>query len=201
MGYCTWKNGSSLEKKYHDEEWGVPLKDDQRQFEFLSLEVLQCGLNWRLMLEKREVFREAFLDFDYEKIALFTEKDMLRILNIPSMLKSRRKITAIIKNAQAFLKMRKKYGSFSAYLWKFSQGKTIIYEGHPTGKVPVKNGLSTMIAKDLKKYGFSFVGGITIYSHLEACGIILDHDINCPRYNYLVKKYPTIILPRTEEIF
>ena len=201
MGYCNgwWK--TPADQVYHDEEWGIPLHDDRMQFEFLMLEVMQCGLSWQLMLKKREIFRKCFDNFQYARIAKYGTADIKRILNTPDMIKSPRKIKAVINNAKAFCKIRQEFGSFSSFLWKYSEGKTILYNGHATGKVPAANALSTEISKDLKKRGFSFLGPVTVYSHLQACGIINDHSADCPLFARINKKYPTIRKPRSGEIF
>ena len=192
MSYCDWANTSELNKKYHDEEWGIPVKDDRMQFEYLMLEVMQCGLNWNMMIKKREIFRKCFDNFQYDLIANYNENDIQRIMNTEGMIKSKRKIEAIINNAKCFIDIRKEYGSFCKYLWAYSDNKTILYDKHNDGYIPVSNGLSDKISKDLKKRGFKFLGTITIYSHLQAAGIINDHDKNCPRYSYINSKFPTI---------
>ena len=133
-------------KTYHDTEWGIPQQDDQKQFEFLMMEAMQCGLSWDLMIKKREIFRECFDGFDYDKIAEYTEADLERIMNTEVMIRSRRKIEAIINNARSFQKIWEEYGSFDNWLWKFSGGKTILYMGHEKGQIPVSNGLSDQIA-------------------------------------------------------
>ena len=190
MAYCSWCV-TEADRKYHDEEWGVPLHDDRGQFEFLMLEVMQCGLSWSLMLKKREIFRGCFDNFDYEKISEYGEADIERIMNTEGMIRSRRKIEAIINNAICFRKIREEYGSFSDYLWAYSEGRTILYNGHGDGKIPACNGLSDRISKDLKKRGFKYLGSITVYSHLQACGIINDHGSDCPCYKKITENYPT----------
>ena len=190
MAYCSWCV-TEADRKYHDEEWGVPLHDDRGQFEFLMLEVMQCGLSWSLMLKKREIFRSCFDNFDYEKISEYGEADVERIMNTEGMIRSRRKIEAIINNAICFCKIREEYGSFSEYLWAYSEGKTILYQGHGDGKIPACNGLSDRISKELKKRGFKYLGSITVYSHLQACGIINDHGSDCPCYKKITENYPT----------
>ncbi len=192
MAYCDWDKTSVLNTKYHDEEWGVPLHDDRRQFEYLMMEVMQCGLNWQMMINKRAVFRRCFDDFDFNKIAAYTEHDIARILNTDGMIKSPRKIHAVINNARCFQKICAEFGSFDAYLWRYSGGKTILYDKHNDGWIPAANGLSAQISKDLRKRGFKYLGEITVYSHLQACGIINDHDKNCPRYQYIVANFPTV---------
>ena len=200
MGHCDWAFANDAYKEYHDSEWGFPVHDDDRRmFEHLTLECLQCGLSWGLMMKKREIFRRCFENFDYDKIASYGEDDVQRILNTEGMLKSERKICAIINNARCYQKIRKEYGSFCDYLWGFTDGKTIVYEGHPEGKIPVSNGLSEKISKDLKKHGFSFIGPVTIYSHLQACGLINDHAADCPCFHKINEEYPVIRLRPDDE--
>ena len=201
MGYCNSWWRTPADKIYHDTEWGIPLNEDRMQFEFLMLEVMQCGLSWQLMLKKRAIFRNCFDNFQYNKIAKYGPKDIKRILAAPGMIQSPRKIKAIIQNAKAFCQIRKEYGSFSRFLWNYCGNKTIVYTGHASGKVPVSNGLSARISADLKKHGFSFLGPITVYSHLQACGIINDHSADCPLFAAINKKYPTVHQARNKEIF
>lgn len=192
MSYCSWENTSKLNIKYHNEEWGVPVYDDRTQFEYLMMEVMQCGLNWNMMINKREIFRKCFDNFNYDKIANYNNKDIERIMATEGMIKSTRKIEAIINNAKCFKKIREEFGSFCNYLWKYSDNKTILYDKHELGYIPTSNGLSDKISKDLKKRGFKFLGTITVYSHLQAAGIINDHDKNCFRYKYINSNYPTV---------
>ena len=180
MGNCDWANRNEANRRYHDTEWGVPVRDDRKMFEHLSLECLQCGLSWDLMLKKREIFRRCFDGFDYDKIAAYDETDVERIVRFPGMIRSPRKVRAIIQNARAWQAVRAEFGSFCDYLWAYSGGKTILYRGHAAGRMVAKNGLSERISRDLKKRGFTYVGPVTIYSHLQACGIINDHDGTCP---------------------
>lgn len=179
-------------KKYHDEEWGVPLHDDHRQFEFLMMEVMQCGLNWNMMIQKREIFRRCFDGVDYDRIAAYTEADIERILTCEGMIKSRRKVEAVIHNARCFQKVREEYGSFSSYIWSFSRGKTILYAGHQKGNIPACNALSRQVSQELRKRGFKYLGPVTVYSHLQACGVINDHVEGCFRYRDIVEHYPTV---------
>ena len=200
MGYCTWAGMNEANSVYHDTEWGIPVHDDRQMFEHLTLECLQCGLSWDLMLKKREIFRECFDNFDYDKIAAYDETDVERILQTEGMIRSPRKVQAVINNARCYQKVREEFGSFCEYIWGFSGGKTILYQGHGTGPIPVSNGLSDKISKDLKKRGFKYVGAITIYSHLQACGIINDHDKDCPCYHRINSGYPTIVKRRDHEV-
>ena len=192
MGYCGWNSASEIDRHYHDTEWGIPVHDDRKQFEYLMMEVMQCGLSWELMLRKREIFRQCFDNFDFDKVAAYDERDVERIINTDGMIRSPRKIRAIINNARCFQKIRNLYGSFSNYLWAYADGKTIIYSSHGGGRIPVSNGLSARISKDLKSKGFKYLGAITVYSHLQACGIINDHDTDCPCYQKINGSFPTI---------
>ena len=192
MSYCRWDRDSEQNMRYHDTEWGVPLFDDRGQFEFLTLEVMQCGLSWGLVIKKREILRGCFDGFDYERVAAYDEADIERILHTEGMIRSRRKIEAVIGNARAFLKVREEYGTFSDYLWAFSDKKTILYHKHEDGYIPASNGLSEKVSRDLKRRGFRYVGPIVIYSHMQACGMINDHDKDCPCRKKLLEAYPTV---------
>ena len=185
---CSWCMINELEIKYHDEEWGVPVHDDRKQFEYLMMEVMQCGLSWDIVLKKREIFRSCFDNFDYDKIADYSERDIENILNIPGMIQSRRKIEAIINNARCVQQIRKEYDSFSDYLWGWTNGKTLIYKGHELGNIPSSNALSKEISSDLKKRGMKYLGAVTVYAHLQACGIINDHIKECHCYKKLINR-------------
>ena len=199
MGHCEWALADERSRRYHDQEWGIPVHDDRVMFEHLSLECLQCGLSWGLMLKKREIFRQCFDDFDYDKVAEYDEADAARILSTEGMLKAERKVRAIIHNAQCCRKIREEYGSLCAYFWSWTDGKTILYEGHAEGHVPARNGLSETISRDLKRRGFKFVGAITVYSHLQACGIINDHASDCPCFSRINAEHPTVRLKPDRE--
>ena len=201
MGYCGWADTDPLDKVYHDIEWGIPVHDDRHMFEHLTLECMQCGLSWVLMLKKREIFRKCFDNFDYDRIADYNEADVERILNTEGMIRSPRKVNAIINNARCYQKVREEFGTFCDYIWSYSDGKTILYQGHDAGRIPVSNGLSARISKDLKKRGFKYVGPVTIYSHLQACGIINDHDKDCPCRKKILDGYPTVVRRRDEEVY
>ena len=194
MSYCGWDSASEIDRIYHDTEWGIPVYDDRKQFEYLMMEVMQCGLSWELMLRKRQTFQKCFDNFEYDKVAAYDDKDVERIMNTENMIRSERKIRAVINNARCFQNIRKKYGSFSEYLWAYSGGKTIIYPSHGRGEVPASNDLSEKISKDLKNEGFKYLGAITVSSHLQACGIINDHDIGCPCYKKIVDNFPTVTI-------
>lgn len=179
-------------QRYHDTEWGVPVHDDRMQFEYLMMEVMQCGLSWDLMMKKREIFRRCFDNFEYDRIAEYSERDVERILNTEGMIRSERKIRAVISNAKCFQKIREEYGSFDRFLWNYTDGRTILYNRHDEGEVPVSNGLSDRVSKDLKKRGFKYLGTVTVYSHLQAAGLINDHHRDCPCYRNIVENYPTV---------
>lgn len=190
MGHCDWAFASERDRKYHDTEWGVPVHDDRQMFEHLSLECLQCGLSWALMLKKREIFRRCFAGFDYDTVAAFGEAEVANILNTEGMLRSERKVRAIIHNARCCQQLREEFGSLCAYFWQYTAGKTLVYAGHAEGGVPASNALSERISRDLKKRGFQFVGPVTIYSHMQACGLINDHASDCPCFQEINAAYP-----------
>ena len=196
---CAWCLCNEKMIRYHDEEWGVPLHDDKKQFEFLMMEVMQCGLNWNMMIQKREIFQACFDGFDYQKVAAYSETDVERILETDGMIRSRRKIEAVIRNAQHFMEVQEEFGSFSRYLWGFTKGRSILYMGHQKGRLPAKNGLSDVISKDLKKRGFQYLGSITVYSHLQACGMINDHMEGCFRYREVMEQSQPIRKRRDQE--
>ena len=199
MSYCDWASGEQILRDYHDTEWGVPVRDDKRQFEYLMLEAMQSGLSWLTVLKKREIFRACFDDFDFERIAEYDECDVERIMNTDGVIRSESKIRAVINNARCFLDVRCEFGSFSEYIWSYTHGKTVLYDRHADGYIPNSNGLSDAIAKDLKKRGFKYIGSVTVYSHLQACGIINDHSKNCPRYAYINEHFETITAPPDNE--
>lgn len=192
MERCPWCLCNEKMTRYHDEEWGIPLHDDYRQFEFLMMEVMQCGLNWNMMIQKREIFRQCFDGFDYDRVAAYGDGDVERILAAEGMIRSRRKVEAVIHNARCFQAVRKEYGSFSRYIWSFSKGKTILYAGHQKGRIPASNKLSDEVSRNLKKRGFKYMGSITVYSHLQACGVINDHVEGCFRYKDIIENHPTV---------
>ncbi len=201
MGHCSWALDPEANHFYHDNEWGIPVHDDRQMFEHLTLECLQCGLSWGLMMRKREIFRSCFDNFEYDRIAEYEEKDVQRILDTEGMIRAERKVRAIISNARCYQRVREEFGSFCNYLWGFSDNRTILYRGHAEGRIPVSNALSLRISQDLKKRGFRFVGQITIYSHLQACGIINDHASDCPCFRSINDSNPTIELDPEGEVF
>ena len=180
---CRWCKGDTMMEKYHNEEWGIACHNDQQLYEYLILEAMSCGLSWKLMLMKREIFRTCFANFDYMKVAQFTHIDVERIMQYPGIIKSKRKIEAMISNAQAFIKIRNEFETFDNYIWSFTKGKTIIYNNRPNGMMQTQSKLSDIIAKDLKKRGFKFLGSVLVYSFIQAIGMVNDHDTTCYMFN------------------
>lgn len=179
---CNWAGDDPLYQKYHDNEWGTPVYDDATLFEFLILETFQAGLSWITILRKRENFRMAFDQFDYQKIAKYDTKKENKLLQNAGIIRNKLKIKAAISNAQAFLKIQEEFGSFSKYIWAFVDGKPIQNKFKTMSELPANTPLSDTISKDLKKRGFKFVGSTVIYAHMQACGMVNDHLITCFRY-------------------
>lgn len=179
MKKCKWCQDGGLLEKYHDTEWGIPCHDDGMLYEYLMLEAMSAGLSWRLMLQKRDIFKACFADFDYRKVALFTADDVDRIMEFPGMIRSRRKIEAVISNAQNFIRIQQEFGSFNDYLWRYTGGQTYIYQRHLDGEWLTTSELSDIIAADLKKRGFKFLGSTLVYSYLQAVGLVNDHTPEC----------------------
>lgn len=179
---CFWVTNDPLYIAYHDEEWGVPVYDDATLFEFLVLETFQAGLSWITILRKRENFRAAFDNFDYQKIVNYTEEKYEELLQDKGIIRNKLKIKATISNAQAFMEVQKEYGSFSKYIWGFCDGKPIKNSFKTREEVPATTELSDKISKDLKKRGFKFVGSTVIYAFMQATGMVNDHTTDCFRY-------------------
>jgi DNA-3-methyladenine glycosylase I len=184
---CAWPTGNQLMIDYHDNEWGVTLHDDTKIFEFLVLDAFQAGLSWLTILKKRENFRKAFDDYDVKKIASYGEDDYNRLMNDAGIIRNRLKITATIENAKRYQKIQLEFGSFDAYIWQFTNGKTVINTWTSIKELPAKTELSDRISKDLLKRGFKFVGSTIIYAFMQAMGIVNDHTTDCFRYNELLK--------------
>ncbi|MCL4132528.1 UNVERIFIED_CONTAM: hypothetical protein GTU68_051096 [Idotea baltica] len=180
---CGWCGNDPLYMAYHDEEWGVPVFDDARLFEFLVLETFQAGLSWITILKKRENFRAAFDNFDYKKIANYEEGKYDSLLQDAGIIRNKLKIRATISNAQAFMDIQKEFGSFSTYIWEFTNGKPIKNKHSNLSEVPATTELSDKLSKDLKKRGFKFVGSTVIYANMQATGMVNDHVTDCFRYN------------------
>jgi DNA-3-methyladenine glycosylase I len=179
---CTWCGDDPLYVKYHDEEWGVPVKDDQTLFEFITLEGAQAGLAWITVLRKREGYRALFDNFDANKIARYTDKKLDKLLLDPRIIRNRLKVYGTRKNAKAFLKVQQEEGSFSDYMWGFVDGKPITNTWKSMSDLPATSPLSDTISKDMKKRGFTFVGSTILYAHMQACGMINDHTLDCFRH-------------------
>jgi DNA-3-methyladenine glycosylase I len=180
-----WNVDKPLYIKYHDEEWGVPVHDDQKLYEFLVLDGFQAGLSWWLILEKREAFRAAFNSFDPEKVSKYTSKDIERLMNAPGVVKNRAKILATISNAQQFLNIQKEFGSFDAFIWKFVKGKTVQNVFRNSSEMPAETEQSRVMSRELKERGFKFVGPTICYSFMQAAGLVNDHLVDCFRFAQL----------------
>ena len=179
---CGWCGKDALYVKYHDEEWGVPIYDDAKLFEFLILETFQAGLSWITILRKRENFRKAIDNFDYKKIAKYDDEKFEELMQNAGIIRNKLKIKATITNAIAFMEIQNEFGSFSNYIWKFTNGKPIINKWNRLSEVPATTVLSDSISKDLKKRGFKFVGSTVVYAHMQATGMVNDHLVDCFRY-------------------
>jgi len=179
---CPWATNDPLYIKYHDEEWGNPVYDDETLFEFLILETFQAGLSWITILRKRENFRKAFDNFNYIKIAQYDQKKIDSLLSDAGIIRNKLKINATISNAQAFMKVQKEFGSFSNYIWGFVEGKPVINYFKSMNELPATTPLSDIISKDLKKRGFKFVGSTVIYAHMQATGMVNDHLTTCYKH-------------------
>ena len=185
---CAWaEGGNELYVHYHDTEWGVPVHDDRKQFEFLILEGAQAGLSWSTILNKREGYREAFAGFDPEKVARFGKRDVARLMKNPGIVRNQLKIESAIVNAKAYLETLEREGSFSKYMWSFVGGKPIRNRFDSTKQVPATSPESDALSKDLKKRGFKFVGSTIVYAHMQATGMVNDHLVKCFRYREVGK--------------
>ncbi len=180
---CGWCLGDPLYEAYHDTEWGVPVKDDATLFEFLILETFQAGLSWITVLRKRENFRKAFDYFDYKKIASYDQGKIDELLQDPGIIRNKLKVNATVSNANAFMKIQEEFGSFSKYIWGFVENEPIKNKWQNYKDSPATTSLSDFISKDLKKRGFKFVGSTVIYAHMQATGMVNDHEVHCFRYN------------------
>jgi DNA-3-methyladenine glycosylase I len=180
---CGWCVGDKLYETYHDQEWGVPVYDDATLFEFLILETFQAGLSWITILRKRENFRKAFDDFDYKKIAEYKQEKIDTLIQDEGIIRNKLKIQATITNAQAFMTIQKEFGSFSKYIWEFVDGKPIKNSLKAHKEAVATTAISDALSKDLKKRGFKFVGSTVIYAHMQATGMVNDHEVGCFRYH------------------
>lgn len=181
---CGWvPEDNTIYLNYHDKEWGVPVHDDKKLFEMLLLEGFQAGLSWLTVLKKRDNFRKAFSDFDFTKIARYSNKDITRLMKNEGIIRNKLKIESSIKNAKAFIEIQKELGSFNEYIWNFVDGKSINSKCKSWKQIQPKTLLSDKISKDLKKRGMNFVGSTIIYAFLQAVGIVNDHEVDCFRYS------------------
>lgn len=183
-----WGTGIPIYEAYHDTEWGVPVHDDRKLFEFLILEGMQAGLSWITILRKRENFRAAFDNFDPEKIARYDKRKIKKLLSDPGIIRNRLKVGAAVTNAQAFLKTQKEFGSFDKYIWQFVSGKPIKNKRKSFKQLPARTKVSDEMSEDLKKRGFKFVGSTVCYAHMQATGMVNDHLVHCFRYSELGKR-------------
>jgi DNA-3-methyladenine glycosylase I len=182
MKRCDWAlGGDEAYIRYHDEEWGVPVRDDRKQFEFLTLESAQAGLSWATILRKREGYRRAFAEFDPEKVARFTERRIEKLLQDPSIVRNRLKVRAAVSNARAFLEVAEELGSFSDYIWNFVGGTPIRNRWRTMKQVPATSPESDALSRDMKKRGFKFAGSTIMYAHMQATGLVNDHLLGCFR--------------------
>jgi DNA-3-methyladenine glycosylase I len=182
MERCPWCEKDDLYRSYHDEEWGLPVHDDGKHFEFLLLETMQAGLSWRTILGKREGYRAAFAGFDVKRVARYGEEEIERLMLDQGIIRNRAKIRAAIKNARSFIAVQKEFTSFDRYMWSFTGGRVVKNAWTELSQIPSKTELSDTVSADLKKRGFSFVGSVTVYSHLQAIGVVNDHLVSCFRY-------------------
>lgn len=182
MNRCPWCGNDELYVKYHDEEWGVPVHDDKKHFEFLVLESAQAGLNWLTILRKRENYRKDYDGFDYNKVALYDENKINALMQDAGIIRNRRKIEASINNAKCFIEIQKEFGSFDNYIWGFVNNSPVVNNWHDISEVPATSELSDKVSKDLKTRGFKFLGTTIVYAHLQATGIINDHLVSCFKY-------------------
>lgn len=184
---CKWADGNILMEEYHDKEWGVPIYDDNKLFEFLVLDAFQAGLSWLTILKKRENFRRAFDNFDYKKIAGYDQKKIDMLLQDEGIIRNKLKIYGTVTNAQKFLEIQNEFGSFSKYIWQFTNHKPIINKFKKLEEIPANSKESDAMSKELKKRGFKFVGTTICYAFMQAAGMVNDHEIDCFRYGEVNK--------------
>lgn len=189
MNRCEWPGADELMLAYHDEEWGVPVQDDQKWFEFMVLDTFQAGLSWQIVLNKREGFRNAFSNFEVEKVAQFTPEQMEDLREDKSIIRNKLKIKATVTNAQAFMRIQEEFGSFNKYIWDFVGGKPIVNQFKSMEEVPAKTDLSDALSKDLYARGFKFVGSTICYAFMQAAGLVNDHRIGCYRHQEITSLY------------
>ena len=188
MDRCGWVTNDPIYIKYHDEEWGVPVHDDKKLFEFIILEGAQAGLSWLTILKRRPEYRKAFADFDIETVARFTPEKIAKLLLNPGIIRNRLKVNAAVSNAKAFIKIQDEFGSFDKYSWRFVNGKPKINHYKSLDQVPTTTRESDAFSKDLRQRGFKFVGPTIIYAHMQAVGMVNDHLVSCFRYKEVMVK-------------
>ncbi|MBM4309202.1 MAG: DNA-3-methyladenine glycosylase I [Deltaproteobacteria bacterium] len=189
MKRCPWPTTNEIYLRYHDEEWGAPVHDEKKHFEFLVLESAQAGLNWSIILMKRENYRKAYDQFDPVKVSKYNERKIRELLSNPGIVRNRRKIEASINNAKCFLAIQKEFGSFDRYIWGFVNNRPVNNRLKKISEMPARTPLSDQISKDLIQRGFRFVGSTILYAHLQATGIVNDHLVSCFRYKELCSQY------------
>lgn len=185
---CTWCGEDPLYVEYHDSEWGVPVHDDRKLFEFLVLEGAQAGLSWITILRKRPAYQRAFANFDPAKVARFDRRKIERLLLDPGIVRNRLKVESTVKNARAFLEVQEEFGSFDAYQWRFVDGQPVDHRFRATAEIPPRSDVSDAMSRDLKQRGFSFVGSTIIYAHMQAVGMVNDHLVSCFRHREVAGK-------------
>ncbi|WP_372680742.1 DNA-3-methyladenine glycosylase I [Desulfosarcina sp.] len=185
---CGWPGDDPLMVRYHDEEWGVPVHDDRKWFEFILLDAFQAGLSWKTVLHKRDAFHQVFYGFDPQRVAGMSEKAMADAMANPAIIRNRLKIRAAVKNAQAFLRLQETHGSFDDFIWAFTGGRVIRNHWKTLDRIPAKTDLSDTVSKALKQQGFTFVGSTICYSFLQAAGVVNDHLVGCFRHRELSEK-------------
>ena len=183
LNRCSWCGDDPLYQQYHDNEWGVPCRDDKKLFEFVLLEGAQAGLSWITILRKRDAYRSAFADFDVQQVAAFDEQDIERLVNDAGIVRNRLKIVSAISNARLFIDIQNEFGSFSNYFWGYVDNQPIVNRWATQGEIPATTELSDLIAKDMKKRGFKFFGTTICYAHMQAMGLVNDHTLDCFRYS------------------
>ncbi len=186
MERCPWPGNDELYIKYHDEEWGLPVHDDRKHFEFLVLEGAQAGLSWLTILRRREHYRQAFAQFDPQMVAEFDADKVAELLANPGIIRNRKKIESAINNARRFLAIQQEFGSFDHYIWGFVGHRPVVNSWRTLAELPARTELSDRISKDLKQRGFSFVGSTIVYAHIQAIGLVNDHLVSCFRYRELI---------------
>jgi DNA-3-methyladenine glycosylase I len=185
---CGWAADDPLMIRYHDQEWGVPVHDDRKHFEFLVLEGAQAGLSWSTILHKREGYRRAFSEFDPERVARYSEKRVQKLRLDAAIVRNQMKIKSVVQNAKAFLRIQKEFGSFDAYCWRFMDGRPKLNRWKTMREIPATSPESDALSKDLKARGFNFVGSTIIYAHMQAVGMVNDHIVGCFRYRAVQRR-------------